>query len=74
MTENIYTYKNAFHTDDGKYGPEYYKTTAEPIEYKGYTIYNRTPGVICDIVRKGECIGQMVTIRAAKNRIDAVTS
>jgi hypothetical protein len=61
-------YKNAFH--EGGCGPEYYETDARPVEHGGYLLFNRIPGTVCDIVRDGVCVGQYVTVRAAKRRIN----
>lgn len=63
------TYKNYFATRNTGMQP-YFATDAKPIKYKGYLLYNRLPGVVCDIVKRGTCIGQVVTVRAAKARID----
>lgn len=66
-----FRYKNKFHTPGKKeYGPEYYSTDAKPHYYKGYRLYNRIPGTVCDIVRDDVCISQCVTVRGAMRHID----
>jgi len=58
-------------------GPEFYETTAVPVEYRGYLIYERmetqTFGyTVFDVVKDGVCITQMNGYNGAKSAIDEI--
>ena len=59
------TYRNTFET-----GPATFTTSAKPHRYRGFLLYNRLPGTVCDIVKGGACVGMCVTVRGAKRHID----
>ena len=64
------TYKNPWHIKNGHQGPENYATDARPEYYKGYSIYNRIPGHVWDVVKDDICITQRAGINGAKRAID----
>lgn len=56
-------YKNSFHRpDDQRYGPEYYETSVDPVEFLGCLLFKR--GLVYDLVQDGVCICQRVCPRA----------
>ncbi len=65
------TYRNTWHKPkDAKYGPEFYETSARPVEYRGFLIYHRQETVY-DIVVEGVCVGQYAGPNGARRAIDA---
>ena len=63
-------YKNPYHDPWKHYlGPEYYESNARPTKYGGYLIIRRLPQV-WDIVKDGECVGQMAGKKKKKRAID----
>jgi hypothetical protein len=65
-------YKNPWHKPlKPMYGPEFYETEVDPIEYRGYLIYERLPAVF-DIVRDGVCLSQYAGLNGAKGFIDTL--
>lgn len=65
------SYKNPWH-NPGKpydYGPENYSTSAKPVEYRGFLIYHRLPGV-WDVVKNGTCVTQMAGQNGARSAVD----
>jgi len=64
------TYKNPWYIRGGHYGPEYYSTTATPVDYMGYQIYERIKGLLFDVVKDGVCQTQCAGRLGAKNWID----
>ena len=65
------TYLNPWwtaHSED----PREYQVRGNPTLYRGFELHNRIPGRVCDVVRSGVCIRQMVTVRGAKRAVDAI--
>lgn len=60
------SYRNPWHKP-GKpeYGPEQYRTDAQPEECCGYLIYHRLP-LVWDVVKDGVCISQRAGINGAR--------
>jgi hypothetical protein len=79
IMDGFNNYRNSFFSTAntlGSAGPEHYTTKADPIEYRGFAIYERMPfssktkyGEI-DTVIGGLCIMISVTVPGAKYRID----
>lgn len=67
------SYRNPWHKP-GKpeYGPAVYTTDAKPDPYRGTLIYRRIPGVVWDVVRDGECIGQYAGPTGARLFVDGL--
>ena len=61
------TYRNPWHKP-GKpeYGPAEYTTDAKPQQYEGFTIYERIPGHVWDVVKDGECQTQRAGLNGAR--------
>lgn len=68
------TYKNPWHKDGKGSGPEFYETSAKPIEYRGHQLFHRIPGRCCDVVKDGSCVAQRVTVRGAKGWLDFIAA
>lgn len=49
----------------------YFVTTALPVEYRGFQIYQRV-GKSADAVKNGVCVRQMATLQGGKNAVDAI--
>lgn len=65
------TYRNPWHNPaHPNQGPRVYETDAQPIEYGGYLIYQRIPGVVWDVVRDGVCVTQRAGLSGAKSFIE----
>lgn len=62
------SYKNTSYP----YGPQEYTTDVEPVEYRGYLIYNRI-GDVFDVVVRRCCIGQYASLRGAKEFVDRLS-
>ena len=67
-------YVNSFWSH-GSLDPRVYKTTAKPVEHRGYLIYNRirstTPHGGCwDVVKDGMCVGQYAGKTGAMGFVD----
>lgn len=60
QTSSKVRYRNPWHEPGGgqHYGPEFYETDAEPMEYRGYLVYLRLPEEGVDIVKDGVCVTQ----------------
>jgi hypothetical protein len=69
------TYSNPWHKRyKEEYGPEYYETKVNPIEYKGHLIFQRIEGRVWDVVKNGKCVTQRAGLNGAKRAIDLLTS
>lgn len=67
------TYKNPWYKPKNPtYGPEYYTTDAKPLEYKGFSIYERFIDICFDVVKDGTCISQRAGLNGAKRFIDSL--
>lgn len=66
------TYRNPWHKTNGGYGPAMYETSAKPVVYGGYEIFERVAGHVWDVVKDGVCITQRAGINGAKQAIDAL--
>jgi hypothetical protein len=65
------TYTNPWHNPKtNTYGPREYETDVKAVEYKGYLIYQRIPGVVWDVVKDGVCCTQMAGPNGARGWID----
>lgn len=68
-------YRNPWHNPARpNQGPRVYHTDARPIEYLGYLIYQRIPGVVWDVVKDGECVTQRAGLSGAKAFVDEIAS
>lgn len=48
------------------------QTDVQPIEHKGYLIYERIKGSVWDIVKDGICVTMMAGLNGAKRAIDMI--
>ena len=71
MERKVATYKNPWHSPRG-HDPDIYTTDARPIEYRGFLLYNRIPGTVCDVVKNGCAVRQIVTVKGGQNAVDAI--
>lgn len=77
MATNETTYKNPWHDPkDSSYGPAFYKTDAEPVEYGGYLIYQRWDRYadVYDVVKDEVCVTQMAGPNGARQAIDKLNA
>lgn len=65
------TYRNPWFTTSGNYGPEFYKTDAKPVEYRGFQIFQRIPGA-WELVKDGVCLTQRAGKQGPRNLADAL--
>ena len=56
--ETAATYRNPWYKPSG-HDPEFYRTSAKPVEYRGMMVYRRLPNCH-DIVYQGVCVSQRV--------------
>lgn len=65
-------YRNPWH-ERGKpqYGPPVYRCAADPVMYRGFTIY-RQHSAHYDVVRDGTAIGQYAGLNGARGLIDLI--
>lgn len=64
-------YQNPWHdTDNDCYGPACYSTSAHPVEYKGFLIYERIKSSVWDVVLDGVCVTQRAGLNGAKSYVD----
>jgi hypothetical protein len=64
------SYLNPWHDPkQTMYGPRYYFTEANPVEYRECQIYH-VHSLRYDIVSNGVCIGQVGSIKFAKKQVD----
>ncbi len=65
-------YKNPWHRRfDNWSGPEVFQTNSEPVEYKGYLIFEKN-SVQWDVVKDGVCISQLAGPNGARQKIDQI--
>lgn len=64
-------YKNPWHSPlrSYDYGPEFYRATVRPTDYRGFSIYHRMTDIF-DVVKHGTCITQCAGINGAYKAID----
>lgn len=63
-------YKNPWAAKSKHYSPAFYDTNVEPVDHRGYLIFERIP-MQADIVKNGVCIAQR-GIKGAKGFIDKI--
>lgn len=66
------SYTNPFYSKHFTGSKPIIETTAKPVEYKGYLIYERISGLQFDIVKDGICVGMCAGLNGAKRRIDSL--
>jgi hypothetical protein len=63
-------YRNSFYNPTRGHDPEFYRTEAKPIAYRGYLIYQRIKGACWDVVKGGVCVGQYAGRSGAERFVD----
>lgn len=70
----VHIYTNPWFDTLYAYPYKDFRTTAHPIKYNGFQIFERILGTacddICDIVVNGTCISQHITVALCKQWID----
>lgn len=66
-------YKNPFYSPKILGSQPEIETDVQPIEYKGYLVYERIRGSIWDVVKDSVCVTMMAGLNGAKQAIDELT-